>query len=265
MSISFTSRAKIAFFCIGFALLSACQSTPSASAGNSEVARSRTALAAEFIRANKLDDAKRQLEQAIDADKNYAPAYDMMGVLYQTEGSEHNLSVADAQFKRAIALDPQFMRAHNNYGVYLNQVGRLEDAVREFSLAGGTLGYDGRGQSLENLGRVYLRLGKQDLAVDAFNRAIDADNQVIQARIELIDILLTRGQFLPAKRLYDELNFLAQGQDLPANVLLQGIKIADYQGAKAQRQALIARLLALYPLSPEAVQVKQWLLNGKFS
>lgn len=41
----------------------------------------------------------------------------MMGVLLQQEASTANLQRADAYFKKAIALDAQFVQAYNNYGV----------------------------------------------------------------------------------------------------------------------------------------------------
>ena len=82
-----------------------------------EVARVRTSLAAQYIRNNELDAAQRQLEKAFAANSRYAPAYDMMGVLLQQEGSRLNLEKADEYFKKAITLDANFEQARNNYGV----------------------------------------------------------------------------------------------------------------------------------------------------
>ena len=73
-----------------------------------EIARVRTSLAAQYIRKNELDTAQRQLEKAFAADSRYAPAYDMMGILLQQEGSRLNRARADQYFKKAIALDKDF-------------------------------------------------------------------------------------------------------------------------------------------------------------
>ena len=57
-----------------------------------EIARIRTAIAAEYIRGGKLDDAKRQLESALKVVlSKSAEANDMMGVLLQQEGSPRNM------------------------------------------------------------------------------------------------------------------------------------------------------------------------------
>ena len=120
-----------------------------------EIARVRTSLAAQYIRKNELDAAQRQLEKAFAANSRYAPAYDMMGVLLQQEGSRLNLEKADAYFKKAIALDGDFEQARNNYGVYLSQMKRYSEAAQQFEIAGSALGYEGRISALENLGRTY--------------------------------------------------------------------------------------------------------------
>ena len=109
-----------------------------------EVARVRTSLAAQYIRKNELDAAQQQLEKAFAADSRYAPAYDMMGVLLQQEGSLINLEKADQYFKKAISLDKDFEQARNNYGVYLSQMKRYSEAAAQFEIAGAALGYDGR-------------------------------------------------------------------------------------------------------------------------
>ncbi len=226
-----------------------------------EVAKIRTSLAAQYIRENKLDAAKKQLEMALKANNRYAPAYDMMGVLLQTEGSPANLARADEYFRRAIALDKDFIQAHNNYGVYLSIMGKYNEAVREFSLAGSTLGYEGRAGALENLGMTHKKLGNIKLAKEALIKAIEANNNIGKARVELIDILLDENNPMLAKRLFDELVAIAGNRTLPPYVLLQGIKIALLQDNVAQWQLLSQTLFSDYPLSDEAKRLKAWLVN----
>lgn len=48
-----------------------------------EAAKIRTAIAGQYIRERKLDNAQRELQRALESDARYAPAYDMMGVLLQ--------------------------------------------------------------------------------------------------------------------------------------------------------------------------------------
>ena len=263
----------------GVLVLSGCQTTPTNDLlGNSpyqtstrasndrnldqqEIARVRTSLAAQYIRKNELDTAQQQLEKAFAADSRYAPAYDMMGVLLQQEGSRINLAKADEYFKKAIALDKDFVQAHNNYGVYLSQTKRYREAAEQFEIAGATLGYEGRIGALENLGRTYLQLGDNSAASKAFLRALDGNRNSIIAHIELVDLLLQQQRVPQAQRLYDETLILVQGQGVSPRLLLQGIKLAAAQNNITTRQQLAQQLLSAYPLSDEAKQLKTWLNN----
>ena len=263
----------------GVLVLSGCQTTPANDLlGNSpyqtstrasndrnldqqEIARVRTSLAAQYIRKNELDTAQQQLEKAFAADSRYAPAYDMMGVLLQQEGSRINLAKADEYFKKAIALDKDFVQAHNNYGVYLSQTKRYREAAEQFEIAGATLGYEGRIGALENLGRTYLQLGDDSAASKAFLRALDGNRNSIIAHIELVDLLLDQQRVPQAQRLYDETLILVQGQGISPRLLLQGIKLAAAQNNITTRQQLAQQLLSAYPLSDEAKQLKTWLNN----
>lgn len=226
-----------------------------------EIAKVRTSLAAQYIRNNELDAAKRQLEQALEANSRYAPAYDMMGVLLQQEGSRINLQKADSYFKKAIDLDPQFIQAHNNYGVYLAQMKQYSAAVEQFEIAGAALGYEGRIGALENLGRIQLQRGDKPAAIKAFLRALDGNRNSLIAHIELVDLLLEADSILKAQSLYDETLLLLRGEPLSPRLLIQGIKLAAAQGNLTERQRLSQQLLANYPLSPEAKQLKIWLNN----
>ena len=263
-------------------LLSGCQSTPTNGLDNlpyqtstrsnskynvdkQEVARVRTSLAAQYIRKNELDAAQRQLEKAFAADSRYAPAYDMMGVLLQQEGSRINLAKADQYFIKAIEFDKDFVQAHNNYGVYLSQMKRYQEAAAQFEIAGSTLGYEGRIGALENLGRTYLQLGDNSAAAKAFLRALDGNRNSIIAHIELVDLLLDQQRVLQAQRLYDETLILVKGQGISPRLLLQGIKLAAAQNDITARQQLAQQLLSAYPLSDEAKVLKTWLNNPKAS
>ena len=226
-----------------------------------EIARIRTAIAAEYIRSGKLDDAKRQLESALKSYPKSAEANDMMGVLLQQEGSPRNMQKAEAYFKNAIALNPDFSQANNNYGVYLAQLSRNQEAIAQFQIAGSALGYDGRASALENLGRTALKVKNKPLAVQSFIKALDANRQSIVARTELIDILLTDGKFLEAQALYNDLVKIIGQANLDPRTLSQGIRLAKLANNTMETQKLAQQLLDRYPLSDEAKQIRSGLLT----
>lgn len=237
--------------------------TERGAADKTELARVRTAMAAQYIQERKLDEAHKQLEIAFKSDNRYAPAYDMMGNLLRLEGGTANLQKADTYFRRAIAMDPKFMQARNNYGVYLSEMGRHKEAIEQFSLVGNTLGYEGRASALENLGRTYLKIGQTKLAEDAFKRALEINPDTVVARIELIDITIDQKRTLQAKTYYDGLKALwqASGEPMPARLAYQGVRLSVLQNNPQERQTLSTLLLSQYPLSNEAKKLKTWLNN----
>ncbi|MBS9779643.1 MAG: type IV pilus biogenesis/stability protein PilW [Moraxellaceae bacterium] len=225
------------------------------------IAKIRTALAGQYIRQRQLDAAQRQLNMALDANRNYAPAYDMLGVLLQQEGSQLNLVKAEKNFKKAIRLDKNFVQAHNNYGVYLSYMKRYQEAVQQFEIAGASLGYEGRTGALENLGRTYLKLNNKSQAIKSFQRALENNSNSLIARIELVDLFIAKDDYQQARQLFEELQALLGKRPLKPRLLLQGAKLSQASQDINSRQEYIQQLLSEYPLSKEAKLVKKWLSN----
>lgn len=228
-----------------------------------ETARVRTALAGQYINQKRLDDAHKQLEIALKADNRYAPAYDMMGNLLRMEGGTANLQKADTYFRRAIMLDSKFVQARNNYGVYLSEMGRHKEAIEQLTIASNTLGYTERASALENLGRLYLKLGHTKPAEEAFLRALEIEPNSVVAHLELIDITIDQKRTLQSKGHYDTLKALwqASGEPMPARLAYQGVRLSVLQNNPQERQTLSTLLLSQYPLSDEAKKLKTWLNN----
>lgn len=241
--------------------LQSCVTVKQAAVNPEEAAKARTGIAAQYIRRGELDDAKRHLEKAFAANSKYAPAYDLMGVLLQQEGSQLNLTKAESYFKKAIRLQPDFAQAHNNYGVYLSKMQRYSEAVKQFEIAAASLGYEGRASSLENLGRTYLQLNNPVQAKMAFIRALEVDKNSVISRVELVDILLGEGNIPIARSFYDEYIQMLHGQALDARSLFQGIKLAHAIHDNATQRQLSRQLFNRFPLSDEAKQLRILLRN----
>ena len=239
-------------------LLVGCQSAPHDPLKNPEqAARTRTAMAAEYIRKGDLDTAKQHLERALKSDPRSAEAYNMMGILLQREGSEINLQKAEGYFKKAIGLKDNFAQAHNNYGVYLSQQKRYREALKQFSLAGATLGYEGRAAALENLGRTALLLGEVTQAQQAFESALKAEPNLLVARFELSELLLGQGRVRESAALYDEYVRLLGNNPQGSRSLWLGMRLARLQQKQAQLQQFAQELQQRYPDSDENRRYQQ--------
>lgn len=232
-------------------LLTGCQTTNRLKADPKAAVTTRTALAAEYIRSGDLDAAKRNLDEALATAPGSVEANNMMGVLLQQEGSPSNVAKAEAYFKRAISLDPQYAQARNNYGVYLSGRKRYPEALAQFREAGAALGYEGRTAALENLGRTYLQVNDMQNAEQAFKQALQANRDSVIAKLELAEIFLQRNQIQEASALYNDYLRQIGSQQQGARSLWLGIRIARAERDTIRMKNFINQLGADYPSSAE--------------
>jgi Tfp pilus assembly protein PilF len=92
--------------------------------------------------------------------------------------------------RMAIGLDPEFGNPYNDIGVYLMQLGRLDEAKTWLDRAKQAPRYEPRHFPFLNLGRIHMMLGDQNLALMEFVRALELDpeNQVAQVAIAGMDM-----------------------------------------------------------------------------
>ena len=106
---------------------------------------------------------------------------------------------ADAQFRRAISLDPSDPSAHFHYGRYLTYVGRYAGAVNEFQ----------RAKRLDPtspvvggwLARLLLVVGQRADAATEADRALELDSMSVPVAFMGAEVALARGQIDRARRL----------------------------------------------------------------
>ena len=234
--------------CIAAMHMQGCQTTTSDTIVKKDpekAAKVRTQLAAEYIRTGDLDAAKRALDQALEAEPRDATANMMMGVLLQQEGSRDNMEKADAYFKRAISINPKDAQARNNYGTYLYQMARYNEAIEQLSIAGTTLGYEQRYRALENLGRIYLKVGDIANAEKTFKQALTV------SMLELSEIFYLQRNIPSATQLYEQYVRVVGQKNLSPRALWIGLRIARANNDTMGMQVLVNQLRALFPESQE--------------
>jgi len=246
---------KLAFIttiCMSAIFITACQSPTTMVKKDPEKAvKVRTQLAAEYIKSGDLDSAKRTLDQALEMNSRDSAANMMMGILLQQEGSKVSMDKADAYFKRAISADPKNAQARNNYGTYLYQIERYNDAIEQLNVAGTTLGYDQRYKALENVGRIYLKLGDMSNAEKSFKQALQVNRDSYISMLELSEIFYLKQQTATATQLYEQFVRGVGQKNQGARALWIGIRNARANSDTMGMQALVNQLRALFPESPE--------------
>lgn len=90
---------------------------------------------------------------------------------------------AIANFKKAIALDPKYAEAHNNYGRLLFELGRTEEAIAEIEKALELA--PSMPLALNNMGAALVRNDNADGAEPYFRKALQRDPNLAEAHFRL--------------------------------------------------------------------------------
>ena len=95
-------------------------------------AQLHTELGAGYYERGQMEVALDELNTAVKIDPNYAPAYNIFGLVYAVLGDDRK---AEQNFARALQLAPNDSDIHHNWGWYLCQHGREKEALAEFEIA----------------------------------------------------------------------------------------------------------------------------------
>ena len=199
--------------------------------------------------------ARTHLLRALEIDSRSAGAHHGMALLFQMELEK---GLAEKHFKQAFAYDRNFTRARNNYGIFLFQEGRIEDAHEQFRIASDDVNYDLRTQVFYSLGLTADRLGRDKEAEDAWNRAIALTPRYALPYLELGELHLRRGDPGQARRYLDAYDQLAPPA---ARSLWLAVRVAHQLGDRDAKASKGLALEKLFPDSRERGEYQEWLKN----
>jgi type IV pilus assembly protein PilF len=213
-----------------------------------------TELAAQYYARRQYAVALQELRDALQADSAYAPAFNMLGLLH---GALLEDKEAEANFRRAIDLAPQYSEAHNNYGSFLCSQRRYDEALKQFQAAWENPLYSTPEKALANAGQCALRMGNLDEAERYSKRALVRVQNQPQALLTQAEIEFKRGDIAVAHSLLSQAD--SQGGFDAAGLWL-GVRIERKAGNREAEAEYGAQLRRNFPESREAA----WLLNGQY-
>ena len=114
------------------------------------------------------------------------------------------LEDAEASYRKAIALKPNYAEAHNNLGVTYKQLGRLEKSIVAFKKAI-ALKQD-YALAHFNLGMTLKELGRLEEAEESYRKAIALKSDFAEALLNKGQLLFDKGEFEIALRDFDLCN-----------------------------------------------------------
>lgn len=178
--------------------------------------------------------AKAEAAKALELDDSLAEAHAALGVVKAFY--EWDWAGADAEFKRALDLDPAWAGAQGWYGAYLALMGRLDESRAELERA---RRLDPLSLSINSTMSLPLFLaGRYDEVIDQMHRALELDPGFYLAHVSLGIVHESKGEFDKA---IEEFMKARQVDDSPEILALLGHTYA-LSGRKAEAESVIAQL-----------------------
>lgn len=251
-----TDVLKICFVALTLNTLSACVTTIESSqikADPDKALENHIQLALGYLQNDNRDLARFHLNKALEYDKNSPGANNGMAVLYQLEGEKQ---LAEKYFKTALRADRKFSQARFNYGNFLYQQKRYDEAYEQFEMAAEDLNYERRDLALYSVGRAALQLDNVERAEAALQHSLKLNPKLNLAMVELAEISFNKEDYVSAKKYIDQ--YATISRHSPRTLWL-GIRIERIFGNKDKEASYALQLKNLHPYSKEYLEYKESL------
>ncbi len=233
------------------ALIAVADEEPSSARQRAQI---HTELGAAYFGRDQMGVALAELNEAVRLDSNYAPAYNVLGLVYMALRED---AKAEESFRRSLSLDAASSDTHNNYGWFLCQRGKSEEAMPHFAAALKNPLYATPEKPYLNAG-ICARKNNNDADAEEFLlRSVRLQPHQPQALFHLADINFKRGNLNEAK------NFINRYSQVAAPTqesLWLGLRIERRLGDRNAEASYDLQLRKMYPDAPET----RALRSGKY-
>ena len=180
--------------------------------------------------------AKTSAEKALSLDDHLAEAHASLGLVKFYY--EWDWNGAEAEFKKALELNPGYAQAHQYYADFVKSFGRFDEALEEMKKA---LTLDPLSYSIKTgIGHVLYLSRQYDLAVDQYRKVVESDPSFVPARLWFGRPYLQKGMFKEAIEQVEEAVKLSHETTVSLATLAQAFAAA---GRIADAKKLLDKLL----------------------
>ncbi len=220
---------------------------------NIEAARTRISLGLNYLRRGDTSQAKYNLERARSFAPNSAEVHSALAYYYQSVGENKQ---AEEYFRIAISKDVNYADAYNNYGAFLCQLQRYDEAEQLLLKAISRPGYIRVAESYENLALCQLQQNNFTKASGYLEQSISHNTTRITSLTMAAGLAYAMGDNRQAKARLDRVQRLGR---VSARTVLLSYLIAEKNGDRETQRNAEQLLLTLYTDTPET----RLLLQGK--
>lgn len=214
-------------------------------------ARTNVSLGRAYLQQGQFRTALDHLEKALALDPKSTDGHTVIAILYEKIGQDDD---AQTHYKRAVELAPKSGDTNNNYGAYLCRHQRYEEADDAFSKALADPFYTTPAIAWSNRGACAANWGRNDLAEESLRHALENDPTLTEPLLRLAGISSSKGYFMKARAFMQRYESAAK---VTAGSLALGMKIEQSLGDARAESDYKKRLVAEFPDSPEAQQIRE--------
>jgi len=162
-------------------------------------AKVHTELAGMYYERGQMGVALGEIDLALQADQNYAPAYSVRGLIHM---ALHEYKEAEEDFQQSLRLDRSDSETHNNYGWFLCQRGREKESIPHFIDALKKPLYGTPERAYLNAGLCSKKAGNNKDAEEFLLRALQVQPGMPQALVAMAELNFANGDYAAAKKYF---------------------------------------------------------------
>ncbi|MDZ4202704.1 MAG: type IV pilus biogenesis/stability protein PilW [Gallionella sp.] len=223
---------------------------PQSNSRGTASARVHTELAGLYYERAQIGVALSEIELALQADRNYAPAYNVRGLLHMTL---REYKEAEEAFQQSLKLDKSDSETHNNYGWFLCQQGRETESIPHFMAALKNPLYATPERAYLNAGLCSRKAGNLKDAEEFLQRALVVRPGLGQALYGMAEVSFANGDYVSAKKYFAR--FSDGNDEMTAEQLWLAVRIERKVGDRNSEASYGMRLRKRYPDAQETRQM----------
>ena len=220
-------------------------------------AQARLELAGLYFARGQTETALSELNEALTAKPDMPEAFSLRGLIYASLGET---AKADESFRRALVFSPRDADVMHNYGWFLCQEKRYDQADAQFERAVAQPQYRDATRTLLAQGVCQARAGRWPEAERSLLRSYELDPGNPFTAYSLSEVLLQRGELDRARFYVQRIN--AQPDLATAQSLWLATRIERRLGNLGAVQDLGRQLRERFPQSTEALQFERGRFDG---
>jgi type IV pilus assembly protein PilF len=216
--------------------------------GRDEARDAYTQLGVGYLQEGATESAKVPLKKALELDPSSADAHAALALVFQIEMEP---KLADEHYRKALSQRRGDARLLNNYGSFLFEQKRYDEAFERYQQAAQDDLYPERSRVFENLGLTSLQLKQREQAKTYFERSLRLNSRQPRALLEMAVLSYEDKHYVPARDYYASYSALTEQN---ARSLLLGTRLAKVFEDRDGAASLGLQLKRLYPGTPEYQQ-----------